>query len=59
MLWVRSLDSLAAQPLPGTEGAVHPFWSPEGQYIGFFTDDGKLAKVPVSGGPAPGFVRCE
>ncbi|MGA8366630.1 MAG: protein kinase domain-containing protein [Candidatus Acidiferrales bacterium] len=56
-LWVRSLDSLAAQPLPGTEGAVHPFWSPEGQYIGFFTYDGKLAKVPVSGGPPQ--VLCD
>jgi hypothetical protein len=29
MLWVRPLSSLAAQPLPDTEGS-HPFWSPIG-----------------------------
>ncbi len=50
-LWVRSLDSLAAQPLLGTERAFLPFWSPDSRYIGFFTFDGKLEKVPVSGGP--------
>src|SRR6478735_8155178 len=27
-LWVRPLDAAAAQPLPGTEGAQSPFWSP-------------------------------
>jgi len=27
-LWVRPLDSTAAQPLAGTEDAVSPFWSP-------------------------------
>ena len=49
-IWVRSLDSLAAQPIAGAEGAFLPFWSPDGQYIGFFTVDRKLKKVPVSGG---------
>jgi Tol biopolymer transport system component len=49
-LWVRSLDSLAADALQGTEGAFLPFWSPDSQHIGFFTDDDKLEKVPVSGG---------
>jgi len=34
-LWVRPLDGLAAQPLAGTEGAAHPFWSPDSRSIGF------------------------
>jgi hypothetical protein len=28
-LWVRPLDSVAAQPLAGTAGARNPFWSPD------------------------------
>ncbi len=50
MLWVRPLDSLAAQPLPGTDGAAFPFWSPDSRFIGFF-GVGKLKKVEASGGP--------
>jgi Tol biopolymer transport system component len=49
-LWVRSLDSLAAQPLSGTEGATFPFWSPDSRSVAFFAQ-GKLHKVAVSGGP--------
>jgi Tol biopolymer transport system component len=49
VLWVRSLDSLTAQPLAGTEGASSPFWSPDSRYLGFFAD-GKLKKVEVAGG---------
>ena len=48
-LWVRRLDSLTAQPLPGTEGADNPFWSPDGQFIAFFAQ-GKLKKIEVAGG---------
>jgi serine/threonine protein kinase len=51
LLWIRPLDSLAAQPLPGTEGPSFPFWSPDGNFIGFFAD-GKLKKIATSGGPA-------
>src|SRR5579862_3086853 len=49
-LQVRSLDSLTVQALAGTEGADHPFWSPDGRYIGFFSK-GKLKKIEASGGP--------
>ena len=38
MLWVRSLDSLDARELPGTERAAHPFWSPDGRSLGFIAD---------------------
>jgi Tol biopolymer transport system component len=49
-LLVRSLDTLAAQPLAGTEGAFQPFWSPDSRFIGFFAG-GKIKKIEVSGGP--------
>jgi eukaryotic-like serine/threonine-protein kinase len=48
-LWIRRLDSLAVQALPGTEGASGPFWSPQGNAIGFFSG-GKLKEINVSGG---------
>jgi hypothetical protein len=50
LLWVRSLDALDALPLPGTEGASFPCWSPDDRFIGFFAD-GKLKKIAASGGP--------
>jgi Tol biopolymer transport system component/predicted Ser/Thr protein kinase len=49
LLWVRPLESLAAQPLPGTEDAVFPFWSPDGRFVGFFAGT-KLKKIEASGG---------
>jgi Tol biopolymer transport system component len=49
-LWMRSLNALEARPLSGTEGALHPFWSPDGRFIGFFAQ-GKLQKIPATGGP--------
>jgi Tol biopolymer transport system component len=52
MLWVRSLDSLEAKPLPGTENAAYPFWSPDSRSIGFFALPRKLKTIPVAGGPA-------
>jgi Tol biopolymer transport system component/predicted Ser/Thr protein kinase len=50
-LYLRAMDSLEARPIPGTEGAVNPFFSPDGQWLGFFAG-GTLKKVPVSGGAA-------
>ncbi|MHC4580100.1 MAG: protein kinase domain-containing protein [Planctomycetota bacterium] len=49
-LFLRRLDQLDdAQPIAGTEGAFDPFFSPDSQWIGFFTRD-KLKKVSVLGG---------
>ena len=50
-IYLRPMDSLEARPIPGTEGAGNPFFSPDGQWVGFFAD-GKLKKVSVSGGAA-------
>ncbi len=48
-LYLRSLDSTSSEALPGTEGAMFPFWSPDSRSIAFFTDD-KLKRIEVSGG---------
>ncbi len=47
-IWVRRLDADTAHPIPGTEGALYPFWSPDGANIGFFAD-GKLRRVGEDG----------
>jgi serine/threonine protein kinase len=39
MLFLRSLDRTILTPLPGTEGASYPFWSPDSKQIGFFTSN--------------------
>jgi serine/threonine protein kinase/Tol biopolymer transport system component len=49
VLWVRPLDSNAAQPLAGTTNASAPFWSADGRWLAFIAD-GKLKKVEASGG---------
>jgi Tol biopolymer transport system component len=48
-LWVRPLDSIAAQPLAGTDDAAFPFWSPDSHSLGFFAE-GKLKTIDAAGG---------
>ncbi len=48
-LWMLALATGEARPLGGSEGAKHPFWSPDSRFIGFFTSD-KLKKIEVPGG---------
>jgi Tol biopolymer transport system component len=48
-LFTRRLDLPKATELIGTEGAFAPFFSPDGQWVAFFTD-GKLKKISVEGG---------
>jgi eukaryotic-like serine/threonine-protein kinase len=53
-LYTRSLDRAEAAPIEGTEGATGPFFSPDGAWIGFWTDtrtERTIKKVPVAGGP--------
>ena len=48
-IWVRDLASMAARPVPETSGAWYPFWSPDGQSLGYFAS-GKLKRVDLRGG---------
>ncbi len=48
-LYLRALGSLESKPIPGTEGASSPFFSPDGQWLGFFADR-QLKKVSIGGG---------
>ena len=50
-LYARAMDQLSATPISGTSGGISPFFSPDGQWVGFGAD-GELRKVPLSGGPA-------
>ena len=50
-LWLRSLSTTAAQPLTDSEGAVYPFWSPDGDSVGFFAG-GALKRLDLGGGAA-------
>ena len=57
-LFIRKLDQLHAAPLAGTEGANYPFFSPDGQWLGFFAG-GKLKKVSVTGSAAVNLCDAE
>jgi serine/threonine protein kinase/roadblock/LC7 domain-containing protein len=48
-LWLRSLSKTTAQPLTGTDGATYPFWSPDGNSVGFFAG-GALKRLDLGGG---------
>ncbi len=50
-LYVRALDQLESKPIPHTEGAMHPFFSPDGKWVGFFAlEQAALKKVSLMGG---------
>ncbi len=55
-LWMRSMSSEVAQRVAGADGATYPFWSPDGQSIGFFADR-QLKRVAAAGGPP--LVICD
>jgi serine/threonine-protein kinase len=55
-LYLRAIDNLDPKPISGTAGATNPFFSPDGQWIGFFAQ-GKLKKIALTGGPAQ--VVCD
>ena len=55
-LWVRPTNTLEARMLPGTAGAMFPFWSPDSHSVGFFAES-KLKTIDLSGGTAQ--VVCD
>ncbi len=52
-LWLRERDKLDARPLAGTEGAICPFFSPDGRRVGFFTISPLRLKTVSLGGEPP------
>jgi Tol biopolymer transport system component len=48
-LWLRALAETDAKPIPGTEGAAYPFWSPDSQSVGYFAFN-KLYRIDISSG---------
>ena len=57
-LVVWSMDSLEMQPLPGTERAREPFWSPDGRSVGF-VQEGALKRVDLTGGAVQTIVASD
>jgi len=48
-IWVRPMSALDARMIPGTDGAIFPFWSPDSRSLGFFAD-GKVKTIDLNGG---------
>jgi eukaryotic-like serine/threonine-protein kinase len=47
---MHSMDALGSVPLPGTETAYLPFWSPDSRFVAFFSVPGELKKIDISRG---------
>ena len=56
VIWLYELGAREARSLGDTEGANFPFWSPDGNSLGFFAD-GKLKRLEMAGGPV--HVLCD
>ena len=50
-LWLRRLDQLDATPIAGTEGGASPFFSPDGQRIGFLKEGTAVRIASLAGAP--------
>jgi serine/threonine-protein kinase len=48
-LWLRSLDAEEGRIVAGSDGAMQPFFSPDGRWVAFFAR-GTLRKALVAGG---------
>jgi serine/threonine-protein kinase len=57
-LYIRRLDEQEVHALPGTDGAFHPFFSPDGRWVAFFSGT-ELRKVPVTGGTPVTLTRVQ
>ncbi len=55
-LYLQRLSTGESAPIPAGAGALYPLWSPDGKYLGFFSE-GKLKKIPAAGGPVQ--VICD
>jgi len=50
-LWLREHDKLRAAPIPGTDGGVSPFFSPDGRQLGFIRNGRTVRVLSLEGGP--------
>jgi serine/threonine-protein kinase len=50
-LYLRRMETLVTTPIAGTDGAMNPFFSPDGEWLGFFANN-KLRKISIDGGTA-------
>jgi serine/threonine-protein kinase len=57
-LYLRELDSFGVRKLPGTQAARYPFFSPDGEWIGYFAE-GQLLKVAFDQGPPSPLCEAE
>ena len=61
-LYLRTLDDLEAHPIAGTENAYDPFFSPDGEWVGFSVvvgpGDGELKRIAVGGGAPLTLCEC-
>ena len=57
-LYVRALGAEKSFALDGTGDAQYPFWSPDGQWIGFYDRNECLKKIPAGGGPSQTICRA-
>jgi serine/threonine-protein kinase len=58
-LYERTIDARDWRMIPGTERAYAPFFSPDGEWLGFATPDGVIQRIPVAGGAAQAIARVD
>src|SRR5262249_42722013 len=59
-LFLRNMSDMDGRPIPTTEGAVWPVFSPDGQWIAFYSErELMLKKIAVSGGPAVTLCKAD
>ena len=56
-LRVKRRGESASEPIAGAKGGRAPFFSPDGQWIAYFVDDGRIRKLPARGGGSVDIVR--
>jgi len=49
-LYTRPLTDINAREIPGSDGALLPFFSPDGRWIGYGTDENIVYRIPAAGG---------
>ncbi len=59
MLYLTRFDQLGARVLPGTDGAFHPEFSPDGRWVAFWSGDGFLRKIAIDGSGLTTLCRAD